>query len=74
MKKTSIIIGVLFLFSCQLTWQTNVDSVKNDIVYFKDERTGLCFAAINSSSGSSGREVVSITCVPCDSLKNIQIK
>jgi len=40
--------------------------------YYRDSRTGLCFAGIYSRNVYG--DVVSITCVPCDSLKKIGIK
>jgi len=39
-----------------------------DITYFRDSRTDLCFAAINSNA--SGYNVTSITNVPCTDLVN----
>lgn len=66
---TLMIIGIL---SCQMNSPTNVEKL-NGLTYFKDSKTGLCFAAINSTS-YSGYYVTSITCVPCDSLKNVELK
>lgn len=37
---------------------------KSDIVYFTDERTGVCFAAINSASADAYR-ITSIAAVEC---------
>lgn len=47
--------------------------IQNNISYFKDESTGLCFASISSIS-YAGYKMTSIACVPCDSLKKIGIK
>jgi hypothetical protein len=41
-----------------------------NITYFKDERTGLCFASFGSVYGSYGNVFTSITCVPCN--ENVQ--
>lgn len=50
-------------------------SLKDDIVYFKDVRTGLCFAAINSNiGGGTTQAITSITYVPCDSLKRVKLE
>ena len=68
---TTIILGVL-MTSCsqQYTSQPKVSNVKSNVTYFKDERVGLCFGAINSQT-SDLLLVTSITCVPCDSVKNL---
>lgn len=75
MKKLLFLI-VLFgvLTSCQLTNEPNVNKIERNLVYFKDEKTGLCFAAINSMSSKSLSNSTSITCVPCDSLKKVKVK
>lgn len=56
------------LLSCNpvTTTTTNTTELSYDLSYFKDERTGLCFATLTSinTAGST----VSITCVPCDSI------
>lgn len=66
---TIMVIGIL---SCQDNSPANVEKL-NELTYFKDGRTGLCFAAINSLTYGGGK-VTSITCVPCDSLKNVEVK
>ena len=48
------------------------ETVTNKIEYFKDSRTGLCFAMY--SNMVYGGFATSITCVPCDSLIKIGIK
>lgn len=49
----------------------NVPSVhSNGITYFNDTATGLCFGKVESITDGM-YSVVSITCVPCDSLKRI---
>lgn len=66
------VVIMLFNFSCQENNTINVDSIKS-ITYFKDIRTGLCFGALKSVTYGP-RDVTSITCVPCDSLKNVDVK
>lgn len=50
------------------TTMTTEDS--DMITYFKDDRVGLCYAAIGSQ-GHSYSPILSITCVPCDSVKHL---
>lgn len=74
MKKFLIVFlcGII-LTSCNMTSApSNSDAQSNvsQISYIKDTRTGLCFGMLNSTS-YTGYEITSITCVPCDSLKNV---
>lgn len=71
MKKIIFLSLICIVSSCQFTERTNIDKIEDNITYFKDSRTGLCFAAINSLSLKSLNEFVSITCVPCDSVKHL---
>jgi hypothetical protein len=75
MKKLFVLLVFITItfVSCQMNGTSDNQDVKNSISYFKDERTGLCFASINSST-YTGYKVTSITCVPCDSLKKVGIK
>lgn len=73
MKKLILVCALLMLVSCQMNESTDNAQVQNYLTYFKDPRTGLCFASINSST-YGGNRVTSITCVPCDSLKKIGIR
>lgn len=71
---TTYVLGVLLIgvaifvctsfISCQSTGKPDVISLKQDIVYFKDYKTQLCFAAIYSDVQSTWK-VISITQVPC---------
>lgn len=70
MKKMLLVVILITLFSCQNNSKTDVLKLKNGITYFKDDETNLCFATINSST-YGGYEIVSITCVPCDSIKKL---
>ena len=72
MKKLLFIAPVIFIMSCQISSKTDVESLKKNLTYFKDNTTGLCFASVNSTVES--RDISSITCVPCDSLIKIGIK
>lgn len=76
MKKLLLILLLsLTAASCSRQSNRNVTSqnVLDNITYFKDPKTGLCFASINSVTYNF-QWVTSITCVPCDSLKKIGIK
>lgn len=70
----SVLIATLVLPACQVNSIPETDEIKENIAYFKDHRTGLCFAAINSTNTQSLSNSSSITCVPCDSLKNVEVK
>jgi hypothetical protein len=65
---------LLLVVSCQVSSSIKTREIKKNIVYFKDERTNLCFAGINSTNINSLSETTSISCVPCDSLKNVNIE
>lgn len=68
--KTTILLAILLAFSsCQLNSKPDTDEIKDAIVYFKDQRTGLCFAAVNSVSANN-LYGSSIACVPCSLCSN----
>lgn len=76
MRKILIIFlcGIIFT-SCNMTSAPSSANAQNNVTkisYIKDSRTGLCFGMLNSTS-YSGYETTSITCVPCDSVKNILV-
>ena len=63
------------LVSCQTNKKADTGKILKNLSYFKDKQTGLCFAAINSEVNATLPETVtSITCVPCDSLKQVILK
>lgn len=68
MTKILLFFIGLTLFGCQYNEPTDTTELQSNLSYFKDHRTNLCFAALNSQS-SNGYMVTSITCVPCDSVK-----
>jgi len=76
MKNIIYAIVLIGLISCTQIEKTSTDDSNKTIekiTFSKDYKTGLCFATINSVT-YLGHEVISITCVPCDSLKKIGIK
>lgn len=71
MKKILTILILFTLVSCseqpkyiQGKSQTGSNG-NNDIRYFKDKRTGLCFAERGNV------DTYAFTCVPCDSVKKL---
>ena len=72
MKKIIALLFVLSLVACQNSTKSNVEKFDSNITYFKDAKTGLCFAAINSRT-YGGSDVTSITCVPCEALSNVDV-
>lgn len=72
--KILVILLCLAMTGCQLNGKPDVESIKDNLVYFKDEKTGLCFAAVNSMSSKSLSNSSSIACVPCDSLKKVNVE
>jgi hypothetical protein len=71
-KFTRLLIGIMalgFLTGCQLNNAPTKIS-ENNLIYFKDSRTGLCFAAINSQV-YGGYQSTSITNVSCDAIKDL---
>jgi uncharacterized protein YpmB len=64
-----LFFAIISLFSCQSN-KTKAKSIHT--VYLKSKKTGLCFSAIDFETGT-GFEYNSLTCVPCDSLKNVEV-
>lgn len=66
MKK--IIFVVLLISSCT----RQKDSVNtNEIVYFKDYKSGLCFAKIEFGLPNYNSNGISISCVPCKNVEHL---
>ena len=77
MKKIILICALMTIgfLGCQESTEErikNINKILNTMYYYKDNQTGLCFAAVMSRNAYG--DVTSITCVPCDSLKKIGIK
>lgn len=73
MKKLTIFLSIvltLSLFSCQFSQKSDIKEISSTMTYFRDTTTNLCFAVVNSAS-YAGYSITTITCVPCDSLKNV---
>lgn len=74
--KLIVLCGILMFCGCSITIdKVDTDKFKKKISYFKDERTGLCFAAVAMKKGAftvtNNQNGVSFTCVPCDSAKKL---
>lgn len=70
--KIKLFIILLFCGGCSAPKPLKTESIRKQIVYFKDERTGLCFAAILSDDPWDQNAIKSFVTVPCtkiDSLK-----
>lgn len=71
MKRLVVLFLMLVFLSCQNNSLSNKDEIVVNISYIKDENTGLCFATVNSLTYGF-YSIVSISCVPCDSIKNLK--
>ena len=71
MKKSIILLSaVALLASCSVNTSGNIDINGNDVAYFKDSRTGLCYGAMASrKTGEWNTSGLGITCVPCEKVK-----
>jgi hypothetical protein len=58
------LIGITFLIGCTINSAPSKSDLKEEnIVYFKDSRTGICYAALNSYNGNT--TTTTFTYVPC---------
>jgi len=72
MKKLIVICVTLFLCSCSVNTSSNVNFKGEDLKYFKDNRTGLCFAVVASRKAASLETTgLGVTCVPCEKVKHL---
>ena len=74
MKIVLIILIASTWFSCQFNSKPNASTILENLVYFKDKNTGLCFVGVNSTNTKSLSNSSSIACVPCDSLKTVNVE
>jgi len=73
-----IILASIGLISCTPSTEGNrrrniidVTKIKNEMIYFKDERTGLCFAYYSDGSANGGP---ALTVVPEAKVKDFLVK
>ena len=50
--------------------ESTARSILRYMVYFKDDRTGLCFAAMETDGGRDR----SFACVPCEAVQDLLVK
>jgi len=71
MKKLLLVATIILVSSCSVNTSGNIDVDTNDIKYFKDERTGLCFGIVASrKSFDTDATGLGVTCVPCEKVEN----
>lgn len=70
-KLIPILLGTILISSCQSTTEADVKSVGDNLTFFK--KNNLCFATVGSMDNKLSKSV-SITYVPCDSIKNVNIE
>lgn len=77
MKKILLVLGTsLLLASCSVGTSkiSESDIDPDDVTYFKDNRTGLCFGILASKKAQSMSSTgLGIACVPCEALKNVKV-
>ncbi len=72
------LFSVMILFSCKHVSIANkpteevVKDIIGNITYAKQDTTGLCFA-LSVSADKTEKVFVLLSCVPCDSLKNVHV-
>lgn len=73
MKRLLILLVFAATMSCQVNYGGNATETVSNLSYFQDPNTNLCFGRTTSAT-YNGLQVVSITCVPCDSIpKNLLV-
>lgn len=74
MNKLILILLLSLTFCANFTRQMQAAAIRGNLyavkngVYLKDIPTGLCYFVIDAYQGAS------ITVIPCDSLKNVNVK
>lgn len=63
-KITTCLLLAMITVGCEQTYKVDAPP-STELTYFKDARTDLCFARINSNNGHFG-QVISIAEVPCE--------
>ena len=84
MRKSKIILAIvsLFIISCEVNDEQKIEikrkqnlseikRVKENIIYFKDEKTGICFAYVWIGSEHGGP---ALTVVPEEKVKDFLVK
>lgn len=69
MKQLLLLLGLLLASGCDMPRSAkdqNTSDILHSMRYFKDPKTGLCFASVQSYV--YGYYSTSITCVPCEKI------
>ena len=62
-----LLVVVLLISGCSVSTSSNIKVNGNDLIYFKDKRTDMCFAAVASKkAGSTNTTGLGITQVECN--------
>lgn len=74
LKVVLSVVVLSIICGCSVTIEkVNTDKFKGKISYFKDEQTGLCFAAVAMKKGAmtsfNNQNGVTFTCVPCEKVE-----
>lgn len=65
------LILLLLIVSCK-TVRPTVTRLQQQIVYFTDDRTGLCFAAVLSADPYEQNQIRSIINIPCAKIQDLK--
>ena len=66
-----VTVMVIGLSSCDVNSEKMENFEPHDITYYKDSRTGICYAVVASrTSGSTDQTGLGMTVVPCDKVKD----
>lgn len=62
-----IVLLLLFNASCVRSEENLIEDIK----YFKDDKSGLCFAKVENGIYHASNYSISITCVPCNNVQHL---
>tara|TARA_R110002050_G_scaffold19263_2_gene55530 strand:+ start:970 stop:1194 length:225 start_codon:yes stop_codon:yes gene_type:complete len=72
MKKLTTLLFATLLCSCSVNTSGNVNFKGEDLKYFKDSRTNLCFAVVGSRKAATLEITgLGVTCVPCENVEHL---
>lgn len=70
------IAAVCLIISCSSESRYNYAKRRmeeSNFIYFKNMKTNLCYSMCNYNTSEGSMNSGTFTCVPCDSLKNVEI-
>tara|TARA_R110002012_G_scaffold188007_5_gene355051 strand:+ start:347 stop:577 length:231 start_codon:yes stop_codon:yes gene_type:complete len=71
-RLTVLMVMIVTLTSCGVGTSNNVNFDGNDMSYFKDGRTNLCFGVVASKKALSVETTgLGVTCVPCENVEHL---